>query len=317
MIRRIWRALRQSKSTEFRVLEHRVQQLAAFQARLLRHVAGSAPVQSNCEDPNFGIKSEVCKQRHFTLPEYHRWCDRLAESPKYHRKQWEFVFAGVAFERAGAIRTGARALGFGVGREPIPAALAAAGVSVMATDLDVSKAVQAGWVHTGQHADEIDVLHRPNLIDLKTFRERVEFRTVDMNAIPDDLRNFDMVWSSCAFEHLGSIELGKKFVQRAMDCLRPGGVAVHTTEFNLEDGETIEHGSTVLFRKRDIEDLSNRLKVGGHEVAQLDLSLGDDLIEDFVDMPPYRDNMHLRLMIERFVTTSIGLVIRAGSRKLA
>ena len=102
-----------------------------------------------------------------------------------------------------------------------------------------------------------------------------------------------------------------------MDCLRPGGVAVHTTEFNLEDGETIEQGSTVLFRKRDIEDLSNRLKVGGHEVAQLDLSLGDDLIEDFVDMPPYRDNMHLRLMIEKFVTTSIGLVIRAGPRKLA
>ena len=40
-------------------------------------------------------------------------------------------------------------------------------------------------------------------------------------------------------DRIGSIELGLQFIENSMATLRPGGVAVHTTEFNLEDGETI------------------------------------------------------------------------------
>ena len=59
----------------------------------------------------------------------------------------------------------------------------------------------------------------------------MRFSVVDMNAVPEDLRDFDFSWSSGAVEHLGTLGAGADFVLAQMDCLRPGGVSVHTTEF--------------------------------------------------------------------------------------
>lgn len=36
----------------------------------------------------------------------------------------------------------------------------------------------------------------------------------------------------------------------------------------------------------------------------------------FVDLPPYRDNPHLRIKLRRFVTTSVGLIVRRGGNVL-
>ena len=49
--------------------------------------------------------------------------------------------------------------------------------------------------------------------------------------------------------------------------LRPGGIAIHTTEFNVSSNDnTVADGDTVIYRKRDIEDLARedlaRLMVG-------------------------------------------------------
>ena len=54
-----------------------------------------------------------------------------------------------------------------------------------------------------------------------------------MNAIPADLGRFDLIWSSCALEHLGSPKAGLEFVVRTLELLKPGGVSVHTTEIEL------------------------------------------------------------------------------------
>ena len=54
-----------------------------------------------------------------------------------------------------------------------------------------------------------------------------------MNAVPDDLGRFDLVWSSCALEHLGTPQAGLDFIMRTLDLLEPGGLAVHTTELEL------------------------------------------------------------------------------------
>ena len=51
-----------------------------------------------------------------------------------------------------------------------------------------------------------------------------------MRDLPDDLGSFDFIWSSCSFEHLGSLGEGERFVLEALRFLKPGGVAVHTTE---------------------------------------------------------------------------------------
>ena len=84
-----------------------------------------------------------------------------------------------------------------------------------------------------------------------------------MRQLPPDLDGFNFTWSACAFEHLGSIKLGQEFIQNQMHCLRPGGVAVHTTEYNvLSNADTISEGETVLFRRRDVERIVKHLKGG-------------------------------------------------------
>ncbi len=131
-----------------------------------------------------------------------------------------------------------------------------------------------------------------------------------MNAVPADLDGqFDFCWSACALEHLGSIEAGLAFIERSVDCLVPGGVAVHTTEFNCSsDDDTLDHASTVLFRKRDLLALAERLRGRGHRI-DLTFDLGDQPLDSHVDVAPYSADRHLKLQIERWVTTSFGLIV--------
>ena len=107
-----------------------------------------------------------------------------------------------------------------------------------------------------------------------------------------------------------------------MDCLRPGGVAVHTTEFNLtSNDQTIVAGPAVIYRLRDVEDVVRRLTARGHHVELLDIDPGDRDIDRFVDPPPYSGSSdgpcgmikHLRLDLEGYASTSIGLIIRKAA----
>src|SRR5262249_3893247 len=148
-------------------------------------------------------------------------------------KLWEFCYILRAAEQHGLLKPGRSALGFGVGREPIPAVLAAVGLSVLATDLDQDAEGSAGWAASGQHMSGLASLSRPDLVSDDVLTQRVRTRFVDMNTIPDDLGRFDLIWSSCALEHLGSPEAGLKFVEGTLNLLEPGGVSVHTTELEL------------------------------------------------------------------------------------
>jgi hypothetical protein len=180
------------------------------------------------------------------------------------------------------------------------------------TDLGAAEATSRGWRETAQHSIAVDEIHNPNLCDLDEFRRRVRFRVQDMTAIDADLRRgeFDFVWSLCALEHLGSLQRGLEFVERSLECVRPGGIAVHTTEYNVSSNDdTVAKGATVLYRRRDIEALAERLRGAGCEI-ELNLHPGDGALDGHYDLPPYRNGMHLKLEIARYVATSLGLVIR-------
>lgn len=168
----------------------------------------------------------------------------------------------------------------------------------------------AGWVETNQHASDREALNERGLCPSDRFQTLVQFRVVDMNHIPGDLRNFDFVWSSCSLEHLGSIEHGEQFIYNAMKCLKPGGIAVHTTEYSVSSNRfTIRRGDSVLFRRRDIERVARTLSAGGHHL-ELDFTDGDLPLDRVVGVPPYRNEPHLKLLISRYVSTSLGLIIR-------
>lgn len=144
------------------------------------------------------------------------------------------------------------------------------------------------------------------------FRALVTFAAVDMNDIPSSLAGgFDFCWSACSLEHLGSLQNGLNFIARSLETLKPGGIAVHTTEFNLTSNDkTIEAVDLSLFRRRDIEGLVETLSGQGYRVAPIDWTVGEGFAERVVDLPPFgRGEPHIRLRMGEYDITSIGLII--------
>lgn len=266
-------------------------------------------------EPSFsGLVSQMCTQAQMRTPEYLAWCEQGKIDTVFRRKKWEYCYILQALKEYGQIAPGRRGLGFGVGRECLVPVLAKNGCSIMATDLPQPQAQEKGWVDGSQYAGTLAGLNTEGLCEPEAFARLVSYRDVNMNEIPEDLVDFDFLWSACAFEHLGSIERGLQFVERAMRCLKPGGIAVHTTEFNLASNRwTIHKGGTVLFRRKDIEQLARRLEAQGHWVAPRNYHPGQGELDHHVDVPPYQWAPHLRLMIGAFAATSFGIIIRKGN----
>jgi len=257
------------------------------------------------------LRSSMCKQAQLESSTFKDWALRMHEDPHHlHRKIWEYEFVAQALFERDMLRSGRRGLGFAVGRESLPALFASLGCDVLATDLDYEKAARGKWVETAQYAGSLEALNAKGVCDDKEFRDRVAFRFVDMRALPDDLGVFDFLWSSCSLEHLGTLALGEKFIQESLKYLRPGGIAVHTTEYNLSSNFfTLSRGQTVLYRRKDIERIATDLRQRGCSI-DLDFTQGDGPHDRFVDRPPYKNPVHLRLKIWGHVVTSFGLIIQ-------
>ncbi len=258
------------------------------------------------------VVSQAVTAEQMQEPRYALWCSRLNDRPNLHRKQWEYCYILQALEQHSLLHPGSRGLGFGVGKDPIVAYMVKIGCSLVATDLDPESAQRAGWVETNQYSKKLLDLNERGICSDRDLERQVSLRNVNMNEIPDDLArgDFDFTWSACAFEHLGSIENGLRFVENSVKCLKPGGIAIHTTELNVSsNNETLANGDTVLFRKKDFEELANRLRAQGHSI-ELNFNLGNQALDRHYDVPPYSEFTHLKLELDRFVTTSYGIIVR-------
>ncbi len=265
------------------------------------------------EPPNLEAPaSQLCTSAQFDDPVFKEIVEALGAAPAKHRKLWEHVWIVDVLATEGLIAPGRAGLGFGCGRERIPSLLAARGVRVLATDApEGGGAGDEAWRTTQQFsARALDVFY-PELIPIADFEKLVAFRPVDMNAIPAELHGqFDFCWSSCSLEHLGSIAHGLDFIENSLLTLRPGGVAAHTTEFNLSSNDaTIETPGLSLFRRRDFEALALRLVEKGHEVLPLNFHPGHDADDALVDVPPY-GVPHMKLQVGPYVSTSVGIAVR-------
>jgi SAM-dependent methyltransferase len=249
------------------------------------------------------------------------WCNELGTKPIYHRKMWELAYILHNLWYHDVIKAGQKGVGFGCGQEPIPSYLAAKGVQILATDLAPDHEDAKAWRNTSQHTEDLEKIWQPHLTSRDSFDSNVSLRYVDMNNIPNDIRDFDFCWSICALEHLGSIEHGMKFVENSLNVLRPGGVSVHTTEFNFTKGPTIDNWPTVLFQRENFEELANDLRSKGHQVDPISFDIGQGCLDRFIDLPPYwnlPDSMkgyeefpaHIKLSVDGFASTCYGLVIR-------
>lgn len=253
--------------------------------------------------------SQACTSSQLNSPEADYWFSRIGLSSRRHRKDWEWLYISQALAWNGMLAPGRRGLGFGVGTEPLTDLFTSFGCHILATDLDFESAKAAGWADTNQHASQSSQLYRGYSSEAD-FGARVSYRVVDMNNIPADLQDFDFTWSSCCLEHLGSLDHGLHFIENSLKTLRPGGIAVHTTEFNCSSNDdTLSTGWCVVYRKQDIERLAKHLqKLNFH--IDLNFNLGDQPDDQFVDMPPYKHDPHLKMQLEKYAITSFGLIIR-------
>lgn len=277
-----------------------------------RALLSGFPEVENAQPHALPLSSRATRQAEFEQPWLRYWLRELKIPAIYNRKLWEYAFVLQSIYDSGLFRPGVECLVFGGGDEPLPSYLASKGMNITVTDLEPEAARRLGWIDTMQHASTLDKVYKPQLVDKETFRERVSLRFVDMNAIDPDLRGYDICWSICAFEHLGSIKNGLEFVVNSLDTLRPGGVAIHTTEFNcLNDEDTIDNNPyLVLFQRRHFSELATQLTAAGHVVAPLSFDVGVDPLDLYVDMPPYADSPHLKILVRNYATTCFGLVIR-------
>lgn len=253
----------------------------------------------------------TCSASDFVHPKFVELCKAMRLPLAFRRKTWEFVYIAHHLSRLNALTPGARGVVFGVGTEPLPALFAALGCEVVATDAPSHIAEEGGWKEQ-RWSSEVEKLSNDGICDPELFRERVSYRSVDMNSIPADLGQFDFCWSACCFEHLGSLQHGLDFVQASVEqCLRPGGIAVHTTEYNLSSNDkTLESPGLSVFRDKDLKQLRSTLMANGHTVSELSVAPDSCYLDQYVDVRPFSGDLHLKLELAGFAVTSAGLVIQ-------
>ena len=300
------------------------QQLAKLRLRTaeLEHQVASMRQRQYLPMPPFPVETpetpfmsySTCNVTDFLHPRHKEICDLLKHPFIWHRKLWEWVFVIHHLTESGLVKPDSRGLVFGVGHERLPALFASMGAHIVATDASAEQAEKTGWTNTNEHASNLEALRCPELVEGDVFDRNVTYRVCDMNNIAPDLVDFDFNWSSCCFEHLGSLEAGLQFVVNAVEkTLRPGGIAVHTTEYNLlSNDQTVESVDTVIYRNRDLVALVQRLRDRGHIVQPFVVAPNSHYWDFHIDVPPYTQNPHLKLLLWSHVATSAGIVVRRG-----
>jgi len=258
--------------------------------------------------------SQMCNMEFFGLPLFQYWMNQLKITPQFHRKHWELVYIIQTLYENGMLKPGKRGLVFACGLEPLPSLFASLGCEILATDLDMNDVRAAAWVDSNQNTmNSVAGLNNTGLCPPELFNERVTYQPMDMNRIPEEIHGqFDFNWSTCAAEHIGGMEQSINFLSENIKTLKIGGLAVHTFEFNLSSNSDIcLLPDCFIFRKCDVEKVAAMLHEQGHEVFPLNFKTGPYLADRFVDIPPYwTKNLHLRLMLGNYISTSFGLIVR-------
>lgn len=255
------------------------------------------------QPPSFSLPtSQLVSASQFYEPKFRELVSRLSLEVVLDRKIWEYCFIVNAIETYAATGPGTRGLVFGCGMEFITSVLAAGGSDILATDYVEQS-------HNWQ-AQGLEDLYSPSHIDRASFDARVRFQHLDMNEIDPFLTGFDFLWSTGSLEHIGGYDKGLAFVENAMHCLKPGGIAVHTTELTLTSDDVGYDSPTLSFYcRRDIEQLAGRLINAGHLII-LNFERGRTVADMHVDTPPYHYGRTLCAHFSGHIISSIGLIIQ-------
>ena len=209
------------------------------------------------------LKSQMCtKSQFFTKPHlYFMRC--LKETPKLHRKQWEYTYILKALQERGFLVAHKKGIGIGVGTEPLPAYFVSRNISILATDNVKEAGQSAGWNKNKMFLSSKKDLNSRNLAKKQQLKKFLKIEYIDaFDAVKKYKEEFDFIWSTCVIEHFGGIAKGLSFLVSSLNVLKPGGISVHTMEFNIHSNDnTLVTDGLTIFRKRDIEQLAAELRL--------------------------------------------------------
>jgi SAM-dependent methyltransferase len=238
---------------------------------------------------------------------------KLSSEGFIHRKDWEWALGIIAMRRFGKLNEKSTAIGVGSGREAILYYLANKVKHVYATDLYKVR----NWME----AAPSDFPENPKKYAPFPYKEdALTVLRMDGTKLEFPSESFDIAFSFSSIEHFGG---GKnhsgalRSVKEIERVLKPGGLAVITTEYIINDKEHPE-----FFNKRtiysDLIDKLERLKL----VEPLDLRITTKTLDTVIDYSSIgvswnninndykRTHPHIVLRIKNILFTSIMLVFQ-------
>jgi SAM-dependent methyltransferase len=193
-----------------------------------------------------------------------------------HRKDWEWALGIIAMRRFGKLNEKSNAIGVGVGREEVLFYLANKLYHIYATDLYDGN----NWKNFAPS----DFPENPKKYAPFPYKEdALTVLRMDGTKLEFPSESFDIAFSFSSIEHFGGGKnhSGALRSLREMErVLKPGGLAVITTEYIINDKEHPE-----FFNKRtiysDLIDKLERLKL----VEPLDLRITSKTLDTVIDYP--------------------------------
>lgn len=238
------------------------------------------------------------------------WARELDAPVRAHRKLWEYAVVLQAFYEAGVLKAGSRALGFGVGDEPLPSYMASLGMQVVASDMP--------------GVTDPEAIFQARFLTREAFEAQVEVSDIHFGKLGDSsLRDFDACWSCSVVGVLGAGYIAEEAMIKSMDVLRPGGVAVHLMEFAFAP-DVPEERDDIFFPRTFFESLERGLNGRGHKVRPVSFDLGAHPLDAYIDTPDlYLDGAqalqdlwrfepeapHLKVAVDDVMTTSFALIV--------
>jgi SAM-dependent methyltransferase len=151
----------------------------------------------------------------------------FSASPEvFHRKIWEFNQALYGLRSLNRLSPDAVALGIGCGHEELMYFLANRIRRVIATDL-----YEGTWIGGESEADVLS--HPAKYAPFKYREDHLEIRRMDALALEADDATVDFAFCLSSIEHFGRLQDKLKALREMHRILKPGGVAVLTTEVVL------------------------------------------------------------------------------------
>jgi len=239
---------------------------------------------------------------------------KLSSEGFIHRKDWEWALGIIAMRRFGKLNEKSTAIGVGSGREAILFYLANKVKHVYATDLYKVR----NWME----AAPSDFPENPKKYAPFPYKEdALTVLRMDGTKLEFPSESFDIAFSFSSIEHFGGGKNNHSGALRSLKeierVLKPGGLAVITTEYIINDKEHPE-----FFNRRtiysDLIDKLERLKL----VEPLDLRITTKTLDTVIDYSSIgvswnninndykRTHPHIVLRIKNILFTSIMLVFQ-------